>query len=95
MPTPWELENCPHFEITSDAEWDPKAMHFHQDSGDSHQDDLSHNAQVILAYDTQHQCPDISPETLSRQWGIGIDTVQKTLKAMTQAGICHVIHPLH
>jgi len=41
MPMAWELDNCPHLEITSDMEWDPKAMYFLQDSGESGQDDLS------------------------------------------------------
>ncbi len=91
-PTSWELDNCPHLEITSNSEWNPCAPHFVQDPGE-HTEDLFEAG--ILAYDTRHRRPDVAPEELARQWGIGLDTAAKTLKAMTQAGIWHAVHPLN
>jgi len=92
IPMNWELENCPHLEITSDAEWNPSAPHFSQDLGDSPEDFFEAG---VLAYDTRHRRPDVAPEELARQWGIGIDMAAKTLKATTQAGIRHAVHPLN
>jgi len=91
-PTSWELENCPHLEVTSDAEWDPKEPHFHQDPGDTLEDLLDAS---VAAYDTRHRRPDIEPRKLAKQWGIGLDTASKTLKATLQAGIHHAVHPLN
>jgi len=91
IPTSWELENCPHLEITSDSEWNPSAPHFAQDPGDQSEDFFEAG---VLAYDTRHRRPDIAPEELARQWEIGLDTVAKMLKATTQAGIWHAVHPL-
>jgi len=68
-PTSWELENCPHLEITSDVEWNPKEPHFHQDPGDTSEDLLDAS---VAAYDTRHRHPDIEPSELATQWGIGL-----------------------
>jgi len=87
-PTSWELENCPHLEMTSDAVWNPKEPHFYQDPGDSTDDLLDVS---VAAYNTRHQRPDIEPSELAKQWGIRLDTASKTLKATTQAGICHAV----
>jgi len=35
-PTSWELENCPHLEITLDAEWNPMHLIFHKTLGTTH-----------------------------------------------------------
>ena len=37
---------------------------------------------------------DISPETLSRHWAIGVETARKTLRVTTQQGIRQAIHPI-
>ena len=92
-PSDWELENCVHVEITSDIEWDPKGalftQHLDNEAGDTVQDISA------SAYDTRHRRSDIEPSVLAKQWGIGLDTAIKTLKATTQAGIRHAIHPLN
>ena len=36
----------------------------------------------------------VTPELLSRQWSIGLDTAQQTLQATTQKGIQTAIHPI-
>jgi len=90
-PTSWELDNCPHLEITSDSEWNPSAPHFMQDPGDCSEDFFEAGA----AYDTRHRRLDVAPEELAKQWGIGLVMAAKTLKATTQAGIWHAVHPLN
>jgi len=55
-----------------------------QDSGDHYGDYLEAG---VLAYDTRHRRLDIRPGELAKQWGIGLDTAAKTLKATTQVGI--------
>ena len=35
-----------------------------------------------------------SPQTLSRLWIVGLDTAQKTLRAMTKHGMRSAVHPL-
>jgi len=91
-PTSWELENCPHLEVTSNAEWNPKEPNFHQDPGASMDDLLNAN---VAAYDTRHRRSDIEPSELAKQWGIGLDMASKMLKATTQAGIQQAVHPLN
>jgi len=90
-PTNWELENCPQIELTSDMEWNPNQVHFSQDVGDGSQD----FGLGIASYDTKHRRPDVEPSYLAKQWGIGLETATKTLRATTQAGIRHAIHPLN
>jgi len=89
-PTAWELDNCQHIELTSDLEWSPTAAHFGPDISDSAPDATT----AIAAYNTQHRRSDINPSTLSRQWGIGLETAKSTLRATTQLGIRHAIHPI-
>jgi len=91
-PTSWELENCLHLEIMPDSEWSPSAPHFVQDPGDHSEDFFKAG---VLAYDTRHRRLDVSPKELARQWGIGLDMAAKMLKATTQAGIQHAVHPLN
>ncbi len=91
MPTNWEMENCLQVEITSDAEWNLNQVHFLQDPGD-HEDSLE--SSFVASYDTRHRRLDVEPSYLAKQWGIGLETATKTLKATTQAGIHHAIHPL-
>jgi len=89
-PTQWELDNCPHVEITSDLEWNPNGVHFGHDVSV----DDSGESVTISAYDTRHRRPDIDPATLSKQWGIGLETARNTIRATTQLGIRHALHPI-
>jgi hypothetical protein len=45
----------------------------------------------ISALSTEERRLVITPEILSRRWGIGLDTVNKTLRATTQAGVRNVL----
>jgi hypothetical protein len=47
----------------------------------------------IYALSTTKKRSALTPEILSRRWGIGLDTAKKTLQATTQAGICNVLAP--
>jgi hypothetical protein len=47
----------------------------------------------IYALLTTEKCPALTPETLSRRWGIVLDTAKKTLQAITQAGVRNVLAP--
>jgi len=89
-PTKWELDNCQHIELTSDADWSPSDPHFDPDVSLQ----IGEGLTSVSAYDTQHQCSDIDASTLSRQWGIGLDTAKNALRATTQLGIRHAIHPI-
>lgn len=40
------------------------------------------------------RCYAISPESLAKKWGIGIETAKRTLEAMTQLAIRQEIHPI-
>jgi len=42
----------------------------------------------------QERHSSVSPEELSRKFGCGIETARQTLKATTQRGIRHAVHPL-
>jgi hypothetical protein len=37
----------------------------------------------------------VSAEKLANKWQIGINTAKLTLKATTQFGLCHALHPIH
>jgi len=90
-PMQWELDNCEHIELTSDTKWDPNDVIFGLEVECQTSDRL---ARGTYAYDTRHRRPNLDPATLSRQWGIGLETAKNTLKCTTQAGIRHAIHPL-
>jgi len=60
--TQWELDNCPHVELTSDLEWNPNGVHFGYDVADVGSDDLV----AISTNDMRHCQPDIDPATLSK-----------------------------
>jgi hypothetical protein len=47
----------------------------------------------ISALSTEERRWVITPEILSQQWGIGLDTANKTLRATTQAGVRNVLAP--
>jgi len=67
---------------------EPQGATFFQDPGDSMDNLLDAS---VAAYDTRHQRPDIEPSELAKQWGIGLDTASKMLKATTQARICNAV----
>jgi len=48
----------------------------------------------VFAYETWHRCSNITPKTITCQWGVGIDTAWKTLQVTTQAGIHFAVHQL-
>jgi hypothetical protein len=48
---------------------------------------------ICSATSTQRK-PSIAAEALAKQWGIGLDTAQRTLNATTQLAIRQAIHPL-
>jgi len=77
--------------LTSDVEWDPNDIIF---GPEVECKVLDSRARSLYAYDTRHRRPNLDPATLSRQWGIGLETAKNTLKCTTQAGIRHAIHPL-
>jgi len=89
-PTSWELENCRHIELTSDLEWDPSDIHF----GDENEHPTDDGLTTVQAYQTRHHKSDIDPATLSRMWGIGLETAWNTIRVTTQQGIRHAIHPI-
>ena len=53
--------------------------------------DGSHNA-FTAASEDRHS--DISPESLSRKWNIGLQTAKETLKKTLQQGIRSAVHPI-
>jgi len=89
-PTTWELDNCQHVELTSDNEWLPHDDHF----GPGITTLTTAPNSSLAAYDTRHCRSDIVPSVLSRQWGIGLETARNTLRATTQLGISHALHPI-
>jgi hypothetical protein len=52
------------------------------------------NERKVSAIDTRAQLKALSVEDVSRKFGIGLETARKTLKATTQYGIRHAVHPL-
>jgi hypothetical protein len=49
---------------------------------------------TVLAVDTRARHTKLSVEEVSRKFGVGLETARKTLKATTQYGIQHAVHPL-
>jgi transposase len=47
----------------------------------------------ILALSTSEKRSVLTPEILSRRWGVGLDTAKRTLQATTQSGIRNVLAP--
>ena len=92
-PTPWEIDNCPHIELTSDQQWKPHDILFGLGL-EQRENDTGLQPMSTSAYETRHRCSDIDPATLARQWGIGLETARNTLCATTQVGIHHAIHPI-
>jgi hypothetical protein len=48
----------------------------------------------VSAVDTRARHTKLSVEEVSRKFGVGLETARKTLKATTQYGIRHAVHPL-
>lgn len=64
-------------------------------NGDSLDDgDAAVADRQVAAVSTDDRHPFLSPETLARRWGIGLDTAHRTMKATTQAGVRHLTHPI-
>jgi hypothetical protein len=64
----------------------------------SYGDSLSKGAddvpRVMAAVDIRARHTAMSAEEVSRKFGVGLETARQTLKATTQLGIRHAIHPL-
>jgi hypothetical protein len=52
------------------------------------------NVRKMAAVDTRARHTALSVEDISKKFGIGLETARQTLKATTQFGIRHAIHPL-
>ncbi|KAL7569667.1 hypothetical protein ACA910_008321 [Epithemia clementina (nom. ined.)] len=52
-----------------------------------------HHDAASLFSDRRHS--EITPETLSQKWNIGLDTAKQTLRVTTQLRVRTAIHPLH
>jgi transposase len=48
----------------------------------------------VSAVDTRTRHTELSVKEVSRKFGVGLETARKTLKATTQYGIRHAVHPL-
>jgi hypothetical protein len=48
---------------------------------------------IVSSAKTESRGSVISPQELSRRWGIGLETAKKTLTVTTQRGVRHVLHP--
>jgi hypothetical protein len=64
------------------------------DNDDNNLTEEEERQQTVLAVDTRAQHTALSVEEVSRKFGIGLETARKTLKATTQYGIQHAVHPL-
>jgi hypothetical protein len=51
------------------------------------------SVRVTERCDVTEQCDGIDAVTLAQNLGIGLDTIQKTLKAMTQRGVRTILNP--
>ena len=63
---------------------------------DDDRDSLMNEAELrtIAAVDTRARHTALSVEEVSRKFGVGLETARNTLKATTQYGIRHAVHPL-
>jgi hypothetical protein len=50
--------------------------------------------QTVASVDIWMRHTAVSAEEISRKFGVGLETARKTLKATTQCGIRHAVHPL-
>jgi hypothetical protein len=54
---------------------------------------LHPEARLLMKLSTSGRGSVIAKEILSRRWGIGLESVKKTLQTTTQAGIRRLLHP--
>jgi hypothetical protein len=59
------------------------------EEGETNEEDIT-----VSAVDTRARHTKLSVEEVSRKFGVGLETARKTLKATTQYGIRHAVHPL-
>ena len=52
---------------------------------------MDDESRKLLALSTSNKRSVITPEILSRRWGVGLDTAKRTLKVTTQSGIRNVL----
>jgi hypothetical protein len=55
---------------------------------------MSEADQMICAMSSKDRGPVIAKEILAKRWGIGLNTVHRTLTATMQSGIRCVLHPI-
>jgi hypothetical protein len=65
---------------------------YEEDDKDSLMDEAE--LRTIAAVDTRARHTALSVEEVSRKFGVGLETARNTLKATTQYGIHHAVHPL-
>ena len=75
------------------------AMHIRQDDVDRRddadwQDDVS-SIRMTAALTARDRHSRVTVEEVARKFKCGLETVKKTLKVMTQAGVRQALHPLH
>ena len=54
---------------------------------------MDDESRKMFALSTSEQRSTITPEILSRRWGVGLDTAKRTLQVTTQSGIRNVLAP--
>jgi len=60
-----------------------------------HNADCTEPCQIGSATVSDRRLSVVSAEGLEKKWRIGINTAKLTLKATTQHGLCHALHPIH
>jgi hypothetical protein len=106
-PTIKELEECPHFELTSSANWEPYSLKLMED--ESQMNDINVSSQSInINYDDFHDKIMqniaatkvtktqlfVKSEDLAKKWIVGHRVAEDTVKVTTQSLIRNVIHPI-
>jgi len=106
-PTIKELEEYPHFELTSSADWEPYSLKFMED--ESQMNDISLSIQSInVNYDDFHDKIMrnigatkvtkmqlfVKSEVLAKKWIVGHRVAEDNVKVTTQSLIRNVIHPI-
>ena len=95
-----ELDYC--LELTSESpEWEPSTTRF-QEQEDAMLDPNGNlldkpvsnwSRKRIVALKTSARGHMIGPETLAKNWSIGLPTAKRTIEATTQSGVRTILHP--
>ena len=56
--------------------------------------EMSEADQMICAMSSEDRGLVITKEILAKRWGIGLDTLHRTMTVMMQSGIRHILHPI-